>query len=55
MHIGKVVELTGNRVIPRLNIDIDHSLNTFKIYALDSNGNIMIGKVNAENLKILVG
>ncbi|MCP4178674.1 MAG: hypothetical protein GY756_12995 [bacterium] len=53
MHIGKVINLTAEKSLPNLNIDPDHSLATFKMYSIDADGDIILGKVNSERLRKL--
>ena len=52
MHIGRVVQL-NKAGSWNLNVDPDHSLNTYKIWILDNNGNIIPGQVDNKNLEKL--
>ena len=54
MHIGNVVDLTKPHLLEiKPGVDVYHSLSTYKMYALDQDGNIVVGKIDGNNLKEL--
>ena len=52
MHIGRMVQLTGDSSC-KINIDPDHTLSTYKIYALDNDSNLIPGRIDIDRFREL--